>query len=91
MTDPNPYRPPDAAAPDRAVACPSCGKTGSTRVTFTWWGGFLGPRVFSAVACLSCQTQYNSRTGRPLTQAIVLWNVVGLAIAVAVLYLIYTL
>jgi hypothetical protein len=36
--------------------------------------------MFHAVRCARCRRQYNGKTGMPLTTAIILYQVVGLAI-----------
>jgi predicted RNA-binding Zn-ribbon protein involved in translation (DUF1610 family) len=44
--------------------CPNCGATGATRVTWTPWGSFYGPALFTHVRCPDCGYCYNGRTGR---------------------------
>ena len=44
--------------------CPRCGETGATRVTWTPWGSFYGPALFTHVRCPGCGYAYNGRTGR---------------------------
>jgi predicted Zn finger-like uncharacterized protein len=44
--------------------CPRCGETGATRVTWTPWGSFYGPALFTHVRCPDCGYAYNGRTGR---------------------------
>src|SRR5262245_9694705 len=91
----DPYKPPSAPldAPDAnvlpgSVRCPKCGETSSSKVGWTFWGGALGPAMFNAVRCGNCRTQYNGKTGMPLTKAIILYQVVGLAL-VGVLAAVY--
>src|SRR5690349_17157571 len=44
--------------------CPQCGCPGhADRVTFTWWGGLVGPAMFNHVRCRRCDTCYNGKTG----------------------------
>ncbi len=43
---------------------------------FTWWGGILGPKILSHVKCGSCGTQYNGKTGKDNTTAIIIYSVV---------------
>ena len=66
-------------------ACPKCDNTTALPVSFTWWGGFLGPKLFSVVKCANCNTQYNSKTGRPSTRAIVIYTIVGVVIVLGLL------
>ena len=44
--------------------CPNCGQGNAQKVNFTWWGGALGPRMFTHVKCPNCGTEYNGRTGK---------------------------
>ena len=44
--------------------CPNCQNPQATQVSFTWWGGLIGPRILSHVSCVSCGTQYNAKTGQ---------------------------
>jgi hypothetical protein len=52
-------------------------------VTFTWWGGLIGPRLFSHHKCAACRYTFNGRTGRPNTTAIALYFVVTGVIVLA--------
>jgi transposase-like protein len=85
----DPYKPPSApldasAAMDRTgkPLCPKCGEAAAKKLSFTFWGGALGPALFNAVKCMNCNTQYNGKTGMPLTRAIILYQLVGLAVVV---------
>ncbi len=60
--------------------CPNCGGTNATKVGFTWWGGALGPVLFTHVKCSSCNTEYNGKTGKSNKNNIILYSVVSLAI-----------
>jgi hypothetical protein len=62
------------------VPCPRCGHRASKPVSFTWWGGLIGPKLLSHVQCLGCRYQFNGKTGRPNTTGIVIYTVVALAI-----------
>jgi hypothetical protein len=89
--DQNPYAPPqiqDAppVLPPNAkqyAPCPSCGNGYATPVGFTWWGGILGPKLFSHVSCLRCKTAYNGKTGKSNNTAITIYVVVSMAIGLA--------
>jgi hypothetical protein len=64
--------------------CPGCGAPGDAkRVTFTWWGGALGPWLFCHVRCSHCGTCYNGRTGQSNTTAIAIYTAAGLFIGLA--------
>ena len=97
MTDPeNPYAqpqvpslaPPSSWPPPDAVPsapCYRCGSTYARKIEFTWWGGLLGPRMFNHVKCLQCGQTFNSKTGRSNLKAIVLYQLVTLAV-IAILF-----
>lgn len=55
--------------------CPSCRSSTASRVSFTWWGGALGPRLLTHVKCGACGAGYNGKTGRSNTTAIVVYAV----------------
>jgi hypothetical protein len=57
--------------------CPHCGCPGDAeKVSFTWWGGVLGPSLLTHVCCRACGTCYNGRTGGDNTTGIVVYSVV---------------
>ena len=66
------------------AACPKCGSTNATKVSFTWWGGALGPRLFSLVKCNSCGTEYNGKTGKPARNSILIYLAVSSILAFCV-------
>jgi hypothetical protein len=43
--------------------CPKCGSHDAQRVTWTPWGSFYGPALFTHVRCQQCGYGYNGRTG----------------------------
>jgi transposase-like protein len=67
--------------PIQYAACPSCGQTNAKKVSYTWWGGAVGPAMFTHVKCQNCGTQYNGKTGKSNQQNIILYFVVSFAIA----------
>lgn len=69
------------------AACPRCGSPDPQPVSFTWWGGAVGPRLFHHVRCRACKSEYNGRTGLPNTTAIVLYQVFGFVILVVAYFL----
>ncbi len=81
---PNPYAPPQyqgsqfVAPPgmQQFAPCPNCGNTIASKIGFTWWGGMLGPALFTHVKCYRCGSAYNGKTGK--------WNTVAIAIYIAV-------
>jgi hypothetical protein len=61
--------------------CPFCGCPGwADKVVYTWWGGFVGPAIFSLVKCRGCRASYNGKTGQPTTNAMVIYIVVSLVV-----------
>jgi hypothetical protein len=65
--------------------CPFCGCPGEAdKVSFTWWGGVVGPALFTHVKCRDCGRCYNGRTGNDNTLAITIYVLVGLAIGVGI-------
>lgn len=63
--------------------CPECSNRGdATSVGFTWWGGIVGPALFTHVRCNECGTCYNGKTGKSNNTAIAIYVGVGLLIAV---------
>jgi hypothetical protein len=67
--------------PIQYAACPNCGQSNAKKVSYTWWGGALGPALFTHVKCENCGTQYNGKTGKSNQQSIVIYNVVAFVLA----------
>ena len=57
------YGRPEEPTPE---TCPGCGSRRSKKVSFNWWGGAVGPAIFSLVKCSECGKQYNRKTGKPI-------------------------
>ncbi|MEZ5308462.1 MAG: hypothetical protein R2684_15060 [Pyrinomonadaceae bacterium] len=49
-------------------------------MTFTWWGGLLGPKLLTHVKCPGCGTQYNGKSGKDNTMGIVIYSIAMLII-----------
>jgi hypothetical protein len=65
--------------------CPHCGCPGhAKRVSFTWWGGIVGPSMFHHVKCEGCRRCYNGRTGADNTVGIVIYTTVSMAIGLVI-------
>lgn len=47
-------------------------------MSFTWWGGILGPKLLTHVKCPECGHKYNGKTGRDNTTGIVIYSVIVL-------------
>jgi hypothetical protein len=64
--------------------CPNCSAREATKISYTWWGGIVGPRMFHHVKCSKCGTTYNGKTGKSNQTAIAIyvtvWMTIGLAI-----------
>ncbi|MFZ1040899.1 MAG: hypothetical protein WAN58_06270 [Anaerolineales bacterium] len=60
--------------------CPKCGSTDAKKVSITWWGGALGPRLFNLVKCNSCGTEYNGKTGKPNQQNMIIYIIVSILV-----------
>ena len=56
------------------VPCPKCSATGAQRMSFTWWGGVIGPRVLTHVKCPQCGHAYNGKSGGDNTTGIVIYS-----------------
>ena len=56
--------------------CPKCGVTGAERMSFTWWGGIIGPRVLTHVKCPGCGYGYNGKSGKDNTTGIVIYSII---------------
>ncbi len=63
------------------VPCPQCGSTDVKKVTYTWWGGALGPFLFKLVKCNACGTEYNGKTGQSNRNNIIIYIVSSFVIA----------
>jgi hypothetical protein len=63
-----------------ARACPYCRHDQATRVTFTPWGGVVGPLVMSLVKCEACAKNYNGRSGRKVEKAIRVYTWTAMAV-----------
>ena len=57
--------------------CPNCGQSNAKNVSFTWWGGALGPRMFTHVKCQNCGTEYNGKTGKSNQNNILIYFLVS--------------
>jgi hypothetical protein len=82
------YGKPDEPRPD---TCPGCGCRRSKKVSFNWWGGAVGPAIFSLVKCSACGRQYNRKTGKPIgaLHITIYTLVVGAAFGVVFYYLLW--
>jgi predicted nucleic-acid-binding Zn-ribbon protein len=58
------------------AACPKCRQSNARQLSFTWWGGAIGPKILTHVKCESCGMKYNGKTGRDNTTGIVIYSLV---------------
>ncbi|HEY0048818.1 MAG TPA: hypothetical protein VGB68_06020 [Pyrinomonadaceae bacterium] len=61
--------------------CPKCSQSVAQKVSFTWWGGVLGPKLLTHVKCGACGTAYNGKSGKDNTTNIIIYSVAALVIA----------
>jgi hypothetical protein len=59
-------------------------------MSFTWWGGVIGPKVLTHVKCPRCGHAYNGKTGRDNTTGIVIYSVVVAVIAFGLVGFMFT-
>jgi hypothetical protein len=79
--NPNPYSAP--TAPTAAFSgdrCPKCASTNVRAPKFTWWGGFLGPKLFNHRVCDACHFAFNAKTGRSNKNAVLAYTAGGIAL-----------
>ena len=69
---------------EQFAPCPKCRNAKAQQVSFTWWGGVIGPKLFTHVKCQTCGAKYNGKTGKNNTANIVIYFAV-VAIIVFVL------
>lgn len=63
--------------------CPKCRNANAQQLSFTWWGGVLGPKLFTHVKCQTCGAKYNGKTGRNNTTNIVIYfAIIGIIVFV---------
>lgn len=79
---------PRPAGAGEHAQCPNCRRFAAKPVTFTWWGGLIGPKMLHHVRCEGCGTQYNGKTGQSNTTGIIIYSIVALAIVLGALVLI---
>ena len=71
--------------------CPKCQQSNAQQMSFTWWGGIIGPKVLTHVKCQTCGATFNGKSGKDNTTNIVIYSVVALGIAFVVLFGIFAL
>ncbi len=71
--------------------CPRCGCQYADRVKFSWWGGLVGPKLFTHVKCRNCASCYNGKHGTWNTTNIVLYTIAGVVLGAAVVLGLYAM
>ena len=64
--------------------CYNCGADAASRVSWTLWGGIIGPAMVCHVRCGRCGTTYNGRSGKTNNTAILIYILVSLGIGLAI-------
>ncbi|MDQ7025822.1 MAG: hypothetical protein Q9P44_09700 [Anaerolineae bacterium] len=72
---------------EKPKPCPNCGQSDADKINFTWWGGAIGPRIFNHVKCNYCSTKYNAKSGDSNTTNIIIYTVVLVIIAFALVFM----
>lgn len=68
---------------NKFAPCPKCNTANAEQMSFTWWGGLIGPKILTHVKCNNCSATYNGKTGKDNTTNIIIYSVVvGLIIFV---------
>ena len=70
--------------PVQYAACPKCGQSNAKKVSYTFWGGALGPSLMTHVKCQSCGTEYNGKTGQSNQKNIIIYIAVSFVLAFCV-------
>ena len=67
--------------------CPMCSSSNASKVSWTWWGSFFGPYLFTHVKCEDCGGTYNGKTGKSNKVPIIIYQVVMWIVVLALLCL----
>jgi uncharacterized protein (DUF983 family) len=69
--------------------CPKCNNKNAEQLSFTWWGGLIGPKILTHVKCRDCGETFNGKTGKDNTTNIIIYSViVGLIVAFLFMFII---
>jgi hypothetical protein len=72
------------------VICPGCGQdVAPTPITFTMWGGAVGPKLLSHVECPACRKRFNGKTGQSNDAAIRIYLAVITIVTLVFMYLVF--
>lgn len=68
------------------MTCPRCQEADEPRpISFTWWGGVLGPKLLHHVACPRCGARFNGKSGRSNSVAIGIYLIAVGSVATALM------
>ena len=70
--------PPSEPEPE---TCPQCGSRRSKKVSFTMWGGAVGPMLYGLVKCKGCGQQYMRKSGKAFEWS----HIIGYSVATGAL------
>lgn len=73
--------------PTNENGCPQCGSGNVDSVSYTWWGGVIGPRIFHHTKCKGCGYTYNSKTRKSNNTNILLFSLIGVVVGLALVFL----
>jgi transposase-like protein len=66
--------------------CPQCGSVKAEKVSYTIWGGMIGPRLLNHVKCQDCKATFNGKTGKSNTGAITIYLVAMFVLAFVIFF-----
>lgn len=69
--------------PPQGPQCPRCHGPDVHKPSWTWWGGFLGPKIITHWQCRSCNFGFNPTTGQSTSGSIVIYFVVTFVVCIA--------
>jgi hypothetical protein len=67
---------------EQVAPCYKCGSPYAKRISFTLWGGIVGPRLVNHVQCVRCSSTFNAKTGQSNNTAIIIYDAVCLTVAI---------
>lgn len=66
--------------------CPKCGSARAEKVSYTIWGGVIGPRLLNHVKCQDCKATFNGKTGKSNNGAITIYLVAMFVLAFVIFF-----
>ena len=65
--------------------CPKCQQSNAQQMSFTWWGGLIGPKILTHVKCQTCGAKFNGKSCKDNTTNIIIYSVIVFGIVFALL------